>query len=71
MDLKNGKITIGELERNPAVSLLLDRFAPRYRNHPLAPVIRRMSLNQAIGLARRKGISEERIQQGLELLKKL
>ena len=71
MDLRDGKITIGELERSPAVSLLLDRFVPRYRNHPLAPLIRRMSLNQAVALARKRGIPEETIQQGLELLRVL
>lgn len=71
MDLKDGKITIGELERRPEVAALLNRIAPRYRSHPLAPVLRLMSLNQAVRFAKQRGIPQELIDKGLAKLRSL
>ncbi len=71
MDLKDGKITIGELERRPEVAPLLEKAAPHYRNHPLAPLIRPMTLNQAVAFARKKGIPPQLIEKGLDKLRRL
>lgn len=71
MDLKNGKITIGEMERNPKVAALLDQMFPGIRNHPLAPMIRLMTLNQAISFARSRGAKQEQIEWGLKMLRAL
>lgn len=48
MDLRNGRITLEELARNPKARALVDREFPGIINHPLAGMFMGLSLNQAV-----------------------
>lgn len=71
MDLKQGTITIGQLAQHPQAVALLNQFDPRLIHHPLAPLIRGWTVNQAIAFARQKGVKEAQIQQIIAQLEAL
>lgn len=52
MDLKNGKITLGELLKNPKARELVEREAPGVTTSPLAGRFRAMPLERAVALLR-------------------
>lgn len=71
MDLKNGTVTIDELAKNPAAIALLNRYDPSLIHHPMAPVVRSWTVNQAVAFARRQGAREEDIRDVLSQLEAL
>ncbi|MCD7802547.1 MAG: hypothetical protein LUH09_06555 [Clostridiales bacterium] len=71
MDLKNRTITIDELARNPRAIALLNQYDPSLIHHPMAPVVRGWTVNQALSFARRQGAREEDIRAVLRQLEAL
>lgn len=71
MDLMEGNLTIGQLAQNPRAAALLNRFDPRLIHHPLAPLIRGWTVNQAVAFARQKGVDETQIQAVIAQLEAL
>lgn len=53
MNLRNGKITLGEILRNPKARQLVEREAPGVLGSPLVRRFQGMTLEQAMGLLRR------------------
>lgn len=62
MDLKQGTLTLGQLAQHPGAEELLRQIDPRLLHHPLAPLVRGWTVNQAVAFARQKGVDEGRIQ---------
>ncbi|MCD8047140.1 MAG: hypothetical protein LUD80_00885 [Clostridiales bacterium] len=71
MDLKNGTVTIDELAKNPRAVALLNQYDPTLIHHPMAPVVRGWTINQAVSFARRQGAREEDIRAVLSQLEAL
>lgn len=71
MDLKRGTITIGQIAANPKAVELLNQFDPRLIHHPMAPIIRGWTVNQAVAFARSKGAKEADIQAVIAQLEAL
>ena len=53
MDLKNNKITIGQLFDDERSRAVLFKYAPLFLKHPLLMTVRHMSLQEVVGKARR------------------
>lgn len=53
MDLKNNKITIGQLFDDERSRAVLFKYAPLFLKHPLLMTVRRMSLQEVVVKARR------------------
>ena len=49
MDLRNGRITLGELAKDPRARALVDREFPGILNHPMAGLFMGLTLDQAMG----------------------
>lgn len=71
MDLKNGKLTIGELAKNPKAVELLNQYGTNLIHHPMAFIVKGWTVDQAISFARKHGATEARIQAVLDQLKAL
>lgn len=69
MDLKNGKITVGELLKNPNARALFHKLSPISINSPIIRAANRMTLNELIRKAH-SWMPEEQINQILEELKR-
>lgn len=70
MDLKNNRITVGELLENPSARAVFQRRFPMVMKHPLLGAARTVTLEQLISFAGAyvpKGIINETLQE----LKKL
>lgn len=70
MDLKDGKITVREVLRNPQAKALLDKELPQVMQSPLLSLAGAMSLNQVLSYA--KGhLPGQKIEELLLKLKEL
>lgn len=70
MDLKNGRITVGELLDNPASRGVFQRRFPMVMKHPMVGAARTVTLEQLIAFAR-SYIPQRKIEETLEELKRL
>lgn len=52
MDLRNNKITIGELYQNPKVRAILEKEYPKVVGHPMLRIAWDLPLYKAIAVAR-------------------
>ena len=71
MDLKNGTVTIEQLAKNQKAAALLHQYDPSLIHHPMAPVVRGWTVNQAVAFARKQGAREKDIQAVLSQLEAL
>lgn len=72
MDLKQNKITIGELMANEKAQGLVNQFGlGKYLNHPLAALAKGWTLEQALEFARGRGMKEEQINMAVQMLEQL
>ena len=70
MDLKNGRITVGELLANPAARQIFNREFPNILRHPMLGLAKNFTLNKVINLA--KGhVPQKKIEQILMELKRI
>ena len=51
MDLRGGNITVAELLKNPRAKAILFQEFPMLKNHPMAHLAHRITVNRAIALA--------------------
>ena len=70
MDLKNGRITVGELLDNPASRGVFQRRFPMVMKHPMMGAARTVTLEQLIAFARGY-IPQKKIEETLEELRHL
>lgn len=70
MDLKNGKITVGELLDNASSRGVFQRRFPMVMKHPMVGAARTVTLEQLIAFAR-SYIPQKKIDETLEELKRL
>ena len=70
MELRGGKITRGEIAKNPQARALVNREFPGMLNHPLAGMFMGLTLNQAMRKAGGR-IPQSTLQHLLEELKAL
>ena len=70
MDLKNNRITVGELLDNPASKAVFQKRFAKVMNHPLIPAARSLTLEQLLNLAQ-VYIPKPMIQDTLRELQKL
>ena len=70
MDLRNGRITIGELLSDPAARQVLARRFPQLLGRPIVAASGAMTLDQAIKLGSAY-IPAKALQEALEELKRL
>jgi hypothetical protein len=62
MDLKSGKITLGELIRNPRARAVLAREFPQYDNPIALALAKGFTLNKLLELAE-GSVSRERVEE--------
>ena len=48
MDIRGGKITIGELLDNPKSSAILKKRLPKVANHPMIGLARRLTMEEVL-----------------------
>jgi len=70
LDLKNGKITVGELLDNAGSRGVFQRRFPMVMKHPMVGAARTVTLEQLIAFAR-SYIPQKKIDETLEELKRL
>ena len=70
MDLKNNRITVGEVLTHPGARALLKKELPELANSPLLGLAKNMSLSNVIRVANGK-ISPDKMVHLLDELKKL
>lgn len=70
MDLKNGKITVGELLDNAGSRSVFQRRFPMVMKHPMVGAARTVTLEQLIAFAG-SYIPQKKIDETLEELKRL
>lgn len=71
MDLRNGRITVGELWQNPKARAILQREFPQFAGNPmLLRMGMGMPLSKVLGFARGR-VPQAKIDQVLEALQKL
>ena len=70
MNLKNNRITLGELLDNPASHAVLQRRFPTLLRHPMLNMARKAPLEQAVAFARNR-LSPQDINCTLEELRRL
>jgi hypothetical protein len=72
MDLKNNRITMGELLNDPRSRAVLQRYFPRFVNNPLMVRMGRgMTLQQTLQMARNHGISQAALSKAMEELRNI
>jgi len=69
LDLKNNKITVGELLDNPASRAVFQRRFPMVMKHPMVGAARTVTLEQLIAFARAY-LPQKKISETLEDLKR-
>ena len=71
MDLKQNRITMGELLANPRSRAVLQRYFPQFVNNPMMVHLgRNMPLQQVLGMAR-SHIPADRLQKAMEALRNI
>ncbi len=70
MNLKNNRITLGEILQNPAAKALLQKKFPQALSHPMAGPARSLTVEQAVEFARLY-VSQPVIDEVLRELKRL
>ena len=70
MDLKNNKITLGELYKNPKALKIFEREFGDMVHHPMVKASFSMPLSKMLSLAKNK-LSPEKIEQILKELEKI
>lgn len=70
MDLRSGKITLGEVLSNPKAKALLQKELPELADSPLLLFARNMTVAQILQMTKGK-IPEEKVTRLLEQLKAL
>lgn len=70
MDLKNNKITVGELLNYPPAKAVFQRRFPRVMRNPLVGASRSVTLEQLISMAR-PYVSQKDINETLQELRRL
>ena len=57
MDLKNNKVTVGELMEHPGARAVLQRRFPMLMKHPVMGAARTITLEQILAVAREYAVS--------------
>lgn len=70
MDLRSGKITLGEVLSNPKAKALMQKELPELADSPLLLFARNMTVAQILQMTKGK-IPEEKVTRLLEQLKEL
>jgi hypothetical protein len=70
MDLKNNKITVGELLRYPPAKAVFQKRFPTALKHPMLGAAKSLTLEQVIGLAKGQ-VSQKDINETLNELQKV
>ena len=70
MDLRSGKITLGEVLSNPKAKALMQKELPELADSPLLLFARNMTVAQILQMTKGK-ITEEKVTRLLEQLKAL
>ena len=69
MDLKNGKVTVGELLEHPGARAVLQKRFPMLMKHPMLGAARTITLEQILAVAR-EFVPQKKIDEALSELKK-
>ena len=70
MDLQNGRITVGQLLRNPAARRIFDEEFPGLLGSPMVRMAQGMSLNRVLSHVRGK-VPQQKIDHVLQRLQAL
>ncbi len=70
MDLKNGKITLGEITANPDAMAIFEHEFGELAHHPMVKMASSMSLNKVIKIAK-KHLEKDHIQHILSEIEKI
>lgn len=72
MDLKNNRITMGQLLADPRSRAVLQRYFPQFTGNPLMVRMgRNLTLQQTLQMARGHGISPTALSRALEELRNI
>ena len=69
MDLKNGKVTVGELMDHPGARAVLQKRFPMLMKHPMMGAARTITLEQILAVAR-EFASQKKIDEALADLRR-
>lgn len=69
MDLKNGRVTVGDLLDHPGAKAVLQKRFPMLMKHPMMGAARTITLEQILAVAR-EFVPQKKIDEALSELKK-
>lgn len=69
MDLKNGKVTVGELMDHPGARAVLQKRFPMLMKHPMMGAARTITLEQILSVAR-EFVPQKKIDEALADLRR-
>ena len=69
MDLKNGKVTVGELLEHPGARAVLQKRFPMLMKHPMLGAARTITLEQILAVAR-EFVTQKKIDEALADLRR-
>ena len=69
MDLKNGKVTVGELMDHPGARAVLQKRFPMLMKHPMMGAARTITLEQILAVAR-EFAPQKKIDEALAVLRR-
>ena len=69
MDLKNGKVTVGELLDHPGARAVLQKRFPMLMKHPMMGAARTITLEQILAVAR-EFVPQKKIDEALADLRR-
>lgn len=69
MDLKNGRVTVGDLLDHPGAKTVLQKRFPMLMKHPMMGAARTITLEQILAVAR-EFVPQKKIDEALSELKK-
>ena len=69
MDLKNGKVTVGELMDHPGARAVLQKRFPMLMKHPMMGAARTITLEQILAVAR-EFVTQKKIDEALADLRR-
>ena len=69
MDLKNGKVTVGELLEHPGARAVLQKRFPMLMKHPMLGAARTITLEQILAVAR-EFVPQKKIDEALADLRR-
>ena len=69
MDLKNNKVTVGELIEHPGARAVLQRRSPMLMKHPVRGAARTITLEQILAVAR-EYVPQKKLDEALSDLRR-